>query len=116
MNSSIAYCGINCSECKAYIATQKNDDELRKQVAEEWKKAFNLNIKPEDINCDGCTADSTRFFAWCKECPIRLCAKEKSKINCADCGDYTSCEKLAKFFEMAPKMKENLDSIRKTLN
>jgi hypothetical protein len=25
----IAYCGIACSECPAYVATQKNDDKLR---------------------------------------------------------------------------------------
>jgi hypothetical protein len=108
----IAYCGINCSECPAYIATQKNDNEARKKVAEEWQKAFNPNIKPEDINCDGCTSNSARLFNYCKECKIRLCGIEKKVENCAYCNEYT-CEKLAKFFEMAPKVKETLDNIRK---
>ena len=113
MNSMIAYCGINCSECPAYIATQKNNDEARKKVAEEWQKAFNPNIKPEDINCDGCTSDGTRHFSWCNECPIRLCAKTKSTANCAYCDDYAACDKLATFFKMASKAKETLDNIRK---
>lgn len=56
MKTMVAYCGINCSECPAYIATQTNDDTKRKQVAEEWQKVFNPNIKPEAINCDGCTS------------------------------------------------------------
>lgn len=29
----IAYCGLNCEECKAYIATVNDDDELREKVA-----------------------------------------------------------------------------------
>ena len=113
MKSMLAYCGINCTECPAYIATQKNDDNERKKVAEEWQKAFNPNIKPEDINCDGCTSTSARLFAYCNECKIRLCAKEKSNANCAYCDDYAACDKLVTFFKMAPKAKETLENIRK---
>ena len=108
----IAYCGINCGECPAYIATQKNDDDERKKVAEMWAKQYNPNIKAEDINCDGCTSDSTRHFAWCNECPIRLCAKEKSAANCAYCDDYAACDKLATFFKTAPNAKITLEKIR----
>ncbi len=114
MNNLIAYCGLNCAECPAYIATQTNDDTKRKQVAEEWQKAFNPDIKPEDINCDGCTSKSTRLFSHCLECKVRLCGIEKGVENCAYCPDY-ACDILKEYFKMAPKMQESLDSIRKNI-
>lgn len=108
----MAYCGINCSECPAYIATQNNDNEARAKVALEWQKAFNPNIKPEDINCDGCTSNSTRLFNYCKECKIRLCAIEKIVANCAYCPEY-ACDKLKEFFKMVPNCKATLDNLKK---
>ncbi len=111
MNSVIAYCGINCSECPAYIATQKNDDEARKKVAEEWQKIFNPNIKPEDINCDGCTSQTSRHFSYCSECKIRQCGMEKKVENCAYCKEY-ACDKLNEFFKMVPNAKVTLDAIK----
>ena len=32
MGNIIAYCGLNCSDCPAYIATQKDDIEELKKV------------------------------------------------------------------------------------
>jgi hypothetical protein len=55
--SMIAYCGLNCAECAVFLATQKNDDDERKQVAEKWSKKFNWNLMPSDINCEGCKVD-----------------------------------------------------------
>mgnify|MGYP001146697923 CR=1 FL=1 len=54
MQKNVAWCGIDCTECKAFIATQKNDNTMRRQVADEWSKEFGHEIKPEEINCDGC--------------------------------------------------------------
>ena len=36
MNKMIACCGINCETCEARIATMKNDDKMRVEVAEKW--------------------------------------------------------------------------------
>ena len=36
MKNSIAYCGLDCEKCEAYIATQNDDDDLRAKVAKEW--------------------------------------------------------------------------------
>ena len=33
MEKMIAYCGLVCSDCGAFIATQKNDDKMRAEVA-----------------------------------------------------------------------------------
>ncbi|HEC96016.1 MAG TPA: DUF3795 domain-containing protein, partial [Euryarchaeota archaeon] len=54
MEKIIGFCGLICSECPAYLATQKDDDNERRKVAETWSKEFNANMKPEDINYDGC--------------------------------------------------------------
>ncbi len=54
MDKMIAFCGIVCTECPAFLATQKDDHNERMKVAELWSKEFKAEIKPEDINCDGC--------------------------------------------------------------
>jgi len=114
MEKLISVCGLICSECPAFIATQKNDDEERRKVAEMWSKDYKADLKPEDINCRGCIIDTDKLFNYCKVCEIRRCGKEKKVKNCAYCDDYT-CEKLTEFFKMAPQAKTNLDEVRKNL-
>ena len=115
MDKMIAFCGLTCTECPAFVATQKDDDEERKKVAEMWSKEFNEEIKPEDINCDGClTEEGGRVYNYCKVCKIRECGKKKAVENCAYCDDY-ACDKLNDFFKMAPEAKTALAEIRKNL-
>ena len=114
MEQMMAYCGLLCSECPAFIATQKNDDAERRKVAETWSKEFKVDLKPEDINCEGCLVDAENVFNYCKVCEIRKCAKDKVVVNCAHCDDY-GCEKLTKFFSAAPQVKPRLDEVRKNL-
>jgi len=115
MEKMIAFCGIICSECPALVATQENDNEKRKQVAELWSKMYNSDIKSEEINCNGCMAKSGRLFRYCNVCEIRKCGQERHLKNCAYCEDYI-CEKLSSFFKMAgPDPKYNLEEIRKML-
>ncbi|KUK85724.1 MAG: Uncharacterized protein XE03_1924 [candidate division TA06 bacterium 34_109] len=83
-------------------------------MAELWSKEFNSEIKPEDINCDGFLEKSGRLFNYCQVCEIRKCGQEKEVKNCAYCDDY-ACEKLTKFFNMAPEAKTTLAEIRKNL-
>jgi len=112
MDKIIAYCGINCSECPAYLATQKGDFNELKKVAKEWSSG-SMSFKPEEIYCDGCNTDG-RIFVWCNECPIRSCCQEKGFENCAYCGDYF-CNNLKMTFDKTPSAKERLDEIRKAL-
>ena len=114
MDKMIAFCGLNCTECPAFIATQKDDDKKRERVAKIWSKEFNSEIKPEDINCGGCLVESDLLFSHCKVCEIRKCGREKEVKNCAYCDVYV-CEKLTKFFDMAPDAKITLSEIRKNL-
>lgn len=110
----ISFCGLICSDCGAFIATQNDDNEKRKKVAEEWSREYHVEFKPEAINCDGCTSESPRIFNYCHVSEIRACGREKKVKNCAYCLDYP-CEKLNKFFEMAPAARANLEEIKKSL-
>jgi len=105
-------CGMDCSACPAYVATQNNDDDARAKVAALWSKMFKADIKPSDINCDGCLSGSDRLFAHCRKCEIRLCGIEKKLGFCAECGSY-SCARLDGLLAMLPKTaRENLESLR----
>lgn len=111
MDKMIAFCGLTCTDCPAFIATQKDDDAERKRVAEQWSKEYGVEIKPEDVNCDGCIVTDGRHIGHCSVCEIRKCGLERSLENCAHCDDY-ACEKLEKFFEMVPAAKDTLDGVR----
>ena len=54
MKDYIGMCGLDCETCEARIATENNDDELRKKVAKLWSELNNAEITPEMINCTGC--------------------------------------------------------------
>lgn len=115
MDEIIGMCGLVCTECPAYQATQKDDDEERKRVAEMWTKEYGAEIKPEDINCVGCTVSGGKHFSYCGKCEIRTCGMEKKAENCAHCAEY-ACEKLGKFFEMVPQAKAKLDEVKSSLS
>jgi len=36
MSSIIAFCGLDCSQCEAYIVTQADDEEGKIKLAEKW--------------------------------------------------------------------------------
>jgi hypothetical protein len=108
----IAYCGIQCSECPAYIATQKNDDALRAETARKWSEMFKSDIKAADIYCDGCPSDSGRLFNYCSTCEIRKCARAKKLATCASCPEY-SCKKLDEFLSLVPEARKVLEELRK---
>jgi hypothetical protein len=112
MKEIIAYCGINCIECPAYLATQKGNIKEIEKVAKEWSSG-SLSFKPEEIYCDGCNGEG-RIFSWCGECPIRSCCRQKGFQNCGYCEDYF-CDNLKNTFDKTPSAKEQLDDFRKSL-
>src|SRR4030043_1333771 len=115
MTKIISICGIICSECPAFIATKNNDDNKRKETAQLWSERYKEDIKPEDINCEGCATESKIKFNYCNVCEIRKCGQENKVKNCAYCGEYI-CEKLDEFFKHASENKIALDKIREELN
>ena len=113
MAEIIAYCGLDCSKCNVFIATQKNDLEEKKKIAERWTKGLHVDFKPEDVTCDGCKSE--RLSGWCtKICKVRPCAENRKVETCAHCDDY-ACEKLKEFISKEAEAKQKLEEIRKTL-
>jgi hypothetical protein len=106
----IAYCGLACHKCGAFLATINNDNEKRKEVAAAWSKLYNFVIKPEEVNCRGCLSHNT-LFMHCQVCAIRKCGQEKGVKNCAHCPDY-GCAKLESILSLAPDARKNLEEIR----
>ncbi|MDH5448094.1 MAG: DUF3795 domain-containing protein [Candidatus Bathyarchaeota archaeon] len=114
MQKIIAFCGLNCKNCRAYIATQENSNQKRKEVAEAWSTP-NYPLKPEDINCDGCLLiKNGRTISFMNACTIRQCGLEKQVENCAHCADYP-CPKLAPSHQRSPEAKQTLNNVHKQL-
>jgi hypothetical protein len=109
----IAYCGLVCSGCPAYVATQADDRAALERVAAEWREAFNApEITADSIICDGCLGQNGgRLSGYCSMCEIRACGVERGVVNCAYCADY-ACEKLEAFFGQAAEAREVLEGIR----
>lgn len=106
----LAYCGIDCSVCPAYLATQANDIEKLTSLAQQW---FDGATDYTIILCDGCFGNG-HIMKWCSDCPTRACAIERELENCAYCNDY-GCENLLKVFEMSDEPRKNLERIRASL-
>ncbi len=109
-----AYCGLDCSVCKVFKATQMNDIEWKKQIAKHWSDQGEIKFKPEDVTCQGCKSDV--ISGYCRKlCQIKPCAEEKKVKTCAHCQDYP-CGKLKEFLSHEdPTATKNLEEIRRTL-
>jgi hypothetical protein len=107
----IACCGLDCSQCGAYQATQENDDAKRAAVAKDWSKLYGISVKPEQVNCDGCLSDGQKFYYCAEMCEIRRCCVQKELANCAACEGY-ACDKLEGFLALAPHARKALDRLR----
>ena len=106
----IAYCGLNCSDCQAYIATQENDTEKLEALALEW---YQVEDNSTFCLCDGCNVEG-RKNAHCSDCAVRACAISHEVANCAHCPEY-GCTTLIGFFQQIPVAKENLERIQVSL-
>ena len=108
MKEMIAYCGLDCEKCDAYIATKNNDDKLRAKTAKLWSKLNNTTIRPEQINCEGCRADGAKTVFCDNLCSIRKCAIDSEVTTCGDCPSMEECQLLAKITADNPDAYKNL--------
>lgn len=112
MENRIACCGLDCATCDARIATESNNEELKKVIAKKWQQMYNApDITPESISCTGCRADGVKF-AHCNECEIRRCAKFKEYETCADCPDMDVCDIVAAVHQHVPEAIDNLKNLK----
>jgi hypothetical protein len=125
MDRMIAFCGVTCTDCPAYVATQADDRDALERVLVRWREEFNApDISVEDIICDGCLTSDGRLNGYCRQCKIRPCGAARGVINCAYCDEY-ACDKLERllgicdrqegFFSFTRKARPTLDGIRAEL-
>lgn len=114
MYETTTYCGIECSLCPAFKATQENDMKKLAEVAAEWSKHFGMDVTAENVLCDGCKSDTGRICGYCGACLVRSCGIEKGVVTCAHCEDY-SCEKLENCPGFMVHGKTKLDKIKAEL-
>ena len=107
MEKLIAYCGLDCAECGAYLAMKNNDQALREKTAAEWSTAHNFSFTPEMINCTSCKGTGVQV-GHCSQCEIRKCAMEMKVENCGACGEFKTCKTINDFIAMVPSAAENL--------
>ena len=106
MEKLIAYCGLNCAECGAYLAMKNDDQALREKTAAEWTVKFNFSFTPDMINCTSCKGDGVKI-GHCSVCEIRKCASGKGVVNCGACGDFKTCKTINDFIAMVPCVAKN---------
>jgi hypothetical protein len=110
----LGFCGLDCGECKVYLATQQNNLEMRTAVAEEWSRLSSRHLKVEDINCVGCMVSDGPHYGACALCEIRAYGLQNKVENCACCSDY-ACWKLAHIHAYSLKAKERLELQKRSL-
>jgi hypothetical protein len=117
MDRMIAVCGLVCTECEGYLATQANDEAWKERLAERGRVEYgDPTITAAGVTCDGCLAFAGRLGGYCTKCEIRACGLERQVDNCGVCPDYETCSKIAGFIHMVPAVKVTLDAQRASLN
>ena len=106
----VAYCGITCTDCDAFIATQAEDMNALEKMAAAASEQLNVEMTVADAMCDGCRSTTGRQIGYCHECAIRVCAVQKHVETCAHCSDY-ACEKVEGFSKPGTPHRATLDQI-----
>ena len=104
----IAYCGLICTDCPAYIATAGGDGDKLSALAREWSTP-ECPLSAGECECDGCRGGG-RLASFVEHCEIRRCALEREVETCGHCGMYP-CTLLAETFRRSPQAKAVLDEI-----
>ncbi|WP_287585332.1 DUF3795 domain-containing protein [Candidatus Borrarchaeum sp.] len=124
----VAYCGINCKECKAKAKRRGNLANLLKEALKElplelFREVFPpfkpinevmefLEFLPMMSNMQTCCT-STEHPCGDPDCKIRVCIQEKNIRTCAECEeDYKTCVKLDFLKPGHKTLIEDLDFIK----
>ena len=98
MDRMVAFCGVVCSNCPAYIATRSDDSDALSEVLANWPGRATI----EDVMCDGCLTSDGRLTAHCQNCTVRSCAIDRGVLNCAHCNEYI-CDRLEKVLQVCDR-------------
>ena len=93
-SENICYCGHDCARCVVYLATVRDDDGLRGQAQQFYKKEFGRELPLSEIHCMG--GRSGAVLSLCAECPWARCCRERGIEACVQCDAYP-CVPLAEY-------------------
>jgi hypothetical protein len=111
MGAMIAFCGLDCSECEAYIVTQANDEPGKQKLLEKWRVEYHSpDMDISTVSCNGCHK-GVGLGGFCYLCGVRKCALEHGFQTCAECPDY-ACATLEHILVMVPQARANLEALR----
>ena len=108
MRKMIAYCGLDCEKCDAYLATIHDDQALREKTAKEWSELNQVPISPEDIHCLGCRGEGVKTVFCDSLCEIRQCALKKGVETCGDCRNLEECQTVGMILANNPEALNHL--------
>lgn len=108
----IGFCGLNCKECRTYIATQSDDEEELTIIASRQSQQFHTEITYEKILCDGCKINKRLSLHCQNSCKIKKCCLEKDYESCIECTTFP-CGNERFLIEHTPGIKNNLDELKK---
>ena len=109
----VGACGLLCSECEAFLATQANDGAEIEAIARKWTDMYGATIVPDTVWCDGCMTAGYHKCGHTAECEIRSCVVGRELSSCADCTHY-ACDRLEAFLDRVSdtEARERLESMR----
>jgi hypothetical protein len=108
MKDMIAFCGLDCEKCDAYLATLHDDQALREKTAKLWSELNHVTILPEHINCEGCRVNGKKTVYCDQLCRIRQCALNKGVETCGGCPEMETCPIVAMVISNNPEARRNL--------
>ena len=113
MDRMIAYCGLDCGTCDAYLATIRDDRALREKTAKLWSEWNHVEIRPEEIRCEGCRTDGIKTGYCERLCEIRRCAAGRGVETCGACPEMDGCATVGAILENNEAARLNLESGRR---
>lgn len=110
----LCYCSYSCPEdCHLYVASVKNDTELKKEAFKEWglEERYGLKFDAERIFCFRCKPGDKPEGPVLTNCTVRSCVIEKGYQACIQCTELKSCDKdlwkrFPQFHEEVLKLQE----------
>lgn len=114
MFKMVGYCGLVCSTCPTFLATKNDDDLARRRTVVLYAEKFGFDLKPEDINWEGCRSAGDKLIGFCRACDIRRCCRGRGLNNCALC-DEQPCENLLQFHRFSKDAKDAFEGLKQEI-
>jgi hypothetical protein len=65
MTRMVAYCGLVCTDCESYTATQTGDRKALEELARKAETDYGVETTAVGCMCDGCLPATGRKMGYC---------------------------------------------------